>query len=68
LIEEEIPEELRNELIEKNLIVYGTYSRNSDLWVDEPLLEKDPELGIGRHVAWQTPLHREVVKRALKAV
>ena len=49
MIEEEVPEELRNEFIEKNLIVYGTYSRNPDLWVDEPPPEKVPELGIGRH-------------------
>jgi hypothetical protein len=35
-------------------------------WVDEPPLEKDPEIGVGREVAWQTPLHREAVKRALE--
>jgi hypothetical protein len=66
LIEEEVPEELRNELIEKNLIVCGTYSRNPDLWIDELPPEKCPELGIGRHVAWQTPLYREAVKKALQ--
>jgi hypothetical protein len=42
LIEEEVPEELRNELIERNLIVYGTYSRNPDLWVDEPPSRERP--------------------------
>jgi len=30
--------------------------------------EKDQELGIGRYIAWQTPLHREVVKTTLKKV
>jgi len=62
------PQELRNELIEKNLIVYDMYPRNPDLWVDEPPPEKDPELGIGRYVAWQTPLHREAVKKALQSL
>jgi len=23
------------------------------------------ELGVGKHAAWQTPLHREAVRRAL---
>jgi len=41
------------------------YSRDPWFWVDEPPPEKDPELGIGRYVAWQTPLHREAVRRAL---
>jgi hypothetical protein len=66
LIEEEAPEELRHNLIEKNLIVYDMYSRNPDLWVDEPPPEKDPETGIGKYIAWQTPLHREAVKKALE--
>jgi hypothetical protein len=42
------------------------YKREDWLWVDQPPPEKDPELGIGRRVAWQSPLHREAVKRALK--
>jgi predicted AAA+ superfamily ATPase len=62
------PQELRNELIERNLIVYDMYPRNPDLWVDELPLEKDPELGIGKYVAWQTPLHREAVKKALQSL
>jgi hypothetical protein len=66
LIDEEVPEELRRSLIEKNLIVYDMYSRSPDLWVDEPPPEKDPEIGIGRYVAWQTPLHREAVRKALE--
>jgi hypothetical protein len=32
-------------------------------WIDEPPPEKDLELGIGKDVAWQSPLHREAVKR-----
>ncbi|GAB6944937.1 hypothetical protein JCM14467A_17190 [Vulcanisaeta sp. JCM 14467] len=35
-------------------------------WIDEPPPERDPELGIGRYVAWQTPLHREAVRKALE--
>ena len=27
----------------------------------------DPELGIGKNVAWQTPIHREAVRMALGA-
>ena len=59
------PGELVEELVARNLIVYGMYSRDPWFWVDEPPPEKDPELGIGRYVAWQTPLHREAVRRAL---
>jgi len=66
LVEKEVPEELKAMLIEKNLVVYDLYSRNPELWVDEPPPERDPELGIGRHVAWQTPLHKEAVKRAIE--
>jgi hypothetical protein len=29
-------------------------------------LDKDPEIGVGRHVAWQTSLHREAVRKALE--
>jgi hypothetical protein len=60
--------QLLNKLVELNLVVDDVPSRDPDLWVDEPPLEKDPELGIGRHVAWQTPLHREAVKKALQKV
>ena len=57
--------QLLNKLVELNLVVDDVPSRDPDLWVDEPPLEKDPELGIGRYVAWQTPLHREAVKKKL---
>jgi hypothetical protein len=53
------------ELIAKNLIVYNMYDRDPWFWIDEPPLEKDLDLGIGKHIAWQTPLHREAVKRAI---
>jgi len=62
----DVPEELIKQLVERNLIVYNIYEREQMFWVDQPPPERDPELGIGRHVAWQTPLHREAVKRALK--
>ena len=59
------PEELLRELVAKNLVVLDMYDRDPWLWVDEPPPERDTELGIGRYVAWQTPLHKEAVKRAL---
>jgi Cdc6-like AAA superfamily ATPase len=57
---------LLNELVELNLVVDAVPERERYLWIDEPPPERDLELGIGRHVAWQTPLHREAVRRALK--
>jgi GTPase SAR1 family protein len=60
------PWELINELVEKNLIVYNMHKRLEYRWVDTPPPEKDLALGVGRYVAWQTPLHREAVKRALR--
>jgi hypothetical protein len=60
------PEEFKNELIAKNLIVYDMYDRDPWFWIDEPPPERDLELGVGKEVAWQTPLHREAVKRALE--
>uniref|UniRef100_A0A7C5XKT2 ATPase n=1 Tax=Ignisphaera aggregans TaxID=334771 RepID=A0A7C5XKT2_9CREN len=60
------PEELVNELIARNLIVYDLYPRDQKFWIDEPPLEKDLEIGVGKHVAWQTSLHREAVRKALE--
>jgi hypothetical protein len=60
------PQELINELIEKNLIVYHMHKRLELRWIDTPPPERDLELGIGKHVAWQTPLYREAVKRVIK--
>jgi len=66
LFERDFPEELKEELIAKNLIVYDMYKRDPRLWIDEPPPEKDLELGIGKDVAWQTPLHREAVRKAME--
>ena len=62
---ESAPEELINTLIEQNIIIYSLPSRDSTAWIDTPPPERDPELGVGRYVAWQSPLHREVVRRIL---
>ena len=66
LWEEGPPNGFREELIAKNLVVYNIYERDLRLWIDEPPPERDLELGIGKDVAWQSPLHREAVKRALE--
>ncbi len=60
------PQELINQLVERNLILYNIYEREQIFWVDAPPPERDPELGIGKNVAWQTPIHREAVRRALR--
>jgi Archaeal ATPase. len=60
------PEELIKELEARNLIMYNMYDRDLYFWIDQPPPEKDPELGIGRNVAWHTPIHREAVRRALR--
>ena len=58
---------LLNKLVEMNMVV-EVMGRYEYLWVDEPPPERDPELGVGRNVAWQTPIHREAVRRALREV
>jgi len=65
LWEEPEAEGLAKELVEKNLVVL-LKGRRPDAWIDQPPPERDPELGIGRYYAWQTPLHREAVRRALE--
>jgi hypothetical protein len=60
------PEELARELEARNLIVYNMYDRDPYFWIDTPPPERDPGLGIGKNAAWQTPIHREAVRRALK--
>jgi hypothetical protein len=60
------PEALVNELVERNLIVYFLSERDPWFWVDTPPPERDLELGIGRYVAWQTPMHREAIRKALE--
>jgi len=64
LFRKDFPEELKEELISKNLIVYDMYPREEKFWIDEPPPERNLVLGIGRDVAWQSPLHREAVRRA----
>jgi energy-coupling factor transporter ATP-binding protein EcfA2 len=61
---EQLP--LLRKLVEANLAVDNMYDREPWLWIDQPPPEKDLEIGIGKYVAWQTPLHREAVKRALE--
>jgi len=56
---------LISQLTEKNLII-EIGDRKPYFWIDQPP-EKDPELGIGHYYAWQTPLHREAVKKALES-
>jgi hypothetical protein len=60
------PEELIKQLVERNLILYNIYEREQIFWIDQPPPERDPELGIGKNAAWQTPIHREAVRRALR--
>ncbi len=60
------PEELARELEARNLIVYNMYDRRPSFWIDQPPPERDPELGIGKNAAWQSPIHREAVRRALR--
>ena len=57
---------LLERLVDMNLVVDELYPRDPWYWAGEPPPERDPELGIGRDVAWQTPLHREAVRRALE--
>jgi len=66
LFKRDFPEELKDELIAKNLIVYDMYLRDERFWIDEPPPEKDLELGIGKDVAWQSPLHREAVRKTME--
>ena len=64
LAKEKLP--LINKLIELNLIIDSITYRDLELWIDQPPPQKDLELGISKHIAWQTPLHREAVRKALK--
>jgi len=57
-------QQLEKKLIEMNLVV-DIWERDELGWIDVPPPEKDLELGIGKYFAWQTPLHREAVKRVL---
>jgi hypothetical protein len=60
--------QLMQKLIELNLIISSIMYRDPELWIDQPPPQKDLELGIGKYIAWQTPLHREAVRKALEEV
>jgi GTPase SAR1 family protein len=64
LVKEKMP--LIQRLIELNLIIDSITYRDPELWIDQPPPQKDLELGISKYIAWQTPLHREAVKKALQ--
>ncbi len=57
---------LVRDLVRLNLIMDSLPMREHYLWIDSPPPEKDQELGIGKHMAWQTPLHREAIRKALQ--
>ena len=68
---EKLGEEPTRKLLEKLIhlnLVTSLPERHDHLWIDTPPPKKDPSLGIGRHYAWQTPLHREAVRRALETL
>jgi hypothetical protein len=57
---------LLNKLVELNMVVDSITYRDHFLWIDEPPPQKDLELGVGEHVAWQTPLHRDAIRKAVE--
>ena len=59
---------LLDKLVELNLVVNDVPYRKDYLWIDTPPPERDIEIGIGKYVAWQSPLHREAVRRVLEWV
>ncbi len=63
-VKEEV-KSLVERLTELNLVMETGY-RDQKLWLDIPPPEKDPEIGIGKEYAWQTPIHREAVRRTLQ--
>jgi hypothetical protein len=56
---------LLNKLVELNLVIDAVPERDPRIWIDVPPLERDLELGIGKHVAWQIPLYKESIKKVL---
>ena len=64
---EEAGYSLEKKLVELNLIT-EIWDREEYLWIDAPPPLKDLELGIGKHYAWQTPVHRDAVRKAIKQV
>ncbi len=66
-ISEPEAQSLEKKLVELNMII-EIWERDEYGWFDTPPPEKDLSLGIGRYYAWQTPLHREAVKRTLHKI
>jgi len=58
---------LIDNLVELNMIVDDVSVRSVHVWVDEPPVI-DKTIGIGSEVAWQTPLHREAVRKVLESL
>ncbi len=58
-------QKLLTKLVEMNMVM-ELWDRNEDAWVDIPPPVKDLDIGIGRYIARQTPLHREAVKKAIR--
>jgi hypothetical protein len=61
LTKDRIP--LLNKLVELNLIIDAVPERDQRIWIDVPPLERNLELGIGKHIAWQIPLYKGRVLR-----
>jgi len=57
--------ELIDRLVELNLIVDDVSIRSEHIWIDEPPAT-DRSIGVGDEAAWQSPLHREAVRIALR--
>lgn len=55
--------ELLKRLVEINLMIDTLPERTYDEWIDQPPPERELEIGVGRYVAWQTPLYREAVNK-----
>jgi len=56
---------LLNKLVELNLVIDAVPERDQRIWIDVPPLERDLELGIGKHISWQIPIYKESVKKVL---
>ena len=59
---------LMNKLVELNLVLEIPEWRDPKFWIDTPPPERDLELGIGEYVAWQSPMHREAVRKVLESM
>jgi hypothetical protein len=57
---------LLNKLVELNMVVDSITYRDHLLVDRRAPPQKDLELGVGEHVAWQTPLHRDAIRKAVE--